>query len=162
MPTNLREPRMTPYEGTTDTKYHLDYFNNLLRLRGVNSRAKGHFSVVTLKGVAYKWFKRLRPGTIKSWQHFSSEFLQQHHAVCDYVMPITSLANIKQGENESLKNYIHRFNMEATKVGSLTKAELKMAITAGVRPRSKLWGNMLKREVLNLDDFEREQRSTYV
>ena len=77
-------------------------------------------------------------------------------------MPITSLANIKQGENERLKNYIHRFNMEATKVGSLTKAELKMAITAGVHPGSKLWGSMLKREVSNLDDFEREHRSTYV
>ena len=93
---NLREPRMTPYEGTTDPKYHLDDFNNLMRLRGVNSRAKCHFFVVTLKGVAYKWFKRIRPGTIKSWQQFSGEFLQQHHAVCDYVMPITSLANIKQ------------------------------------------------------------------
>ena len=46
----------------------------------------------------------------------------------------TSLANVKQGENESLKSYIHRFNMEAAKVGSLTRRELKMAITARVRP----------------------------
>ena len=49
--------------------------------------------------------------------------------------------------------------MEATKVGSLTKAELKMAISAGVRPGSRLWSNMLKREVSNLDDFfERAQK----
>ena len=34
-----------------------------------------------------------------------------------------------------------------------------MAITAGVRPGSKLWSNMLKREVSNLDDFfERTQK----
>ena len=153
MPTGFRELRMTPYEGTTDPKYHLDSFNNLMRLRGVNSRAKCHCFVVTLKGVAYKWFRRLRPGTIKSWQQFSDEFLQQHHATCDYVMPTTSLANVKQGENESLKDYIHRFSIEATKVGDLTKAELKMTITAGVRPGSKLWGSMLKREISNLDDF---------
>ena len=49
--------------------------------------------------------------------------------------------------------------MEATKVGSLTKAELKMAIIAGVRPGSRLWSNMLKTEVSNLDDFfERAQK----
>ncbi|XP_062093206.1 uncharacterized protein LOC133798752 [Humulus lupulus] len=159
MPTSFKEPRMTPYEGTTDPKYHLDSFNNVMRLRGVNSRAKCHCFVVTLKGVAYKWFRRLRQGTIKSWQQFSDEFLQQHHGACDYIMPTTNLANIKQGENESLKDYIHRFGIEATKVGDLTKAELKMAITAGVRPGSKLWSNMLKREVLNLDDFfERAQK----
>ena len=134
MPSGFREPRMTPYEGTTDPKYHLDSFNNLMRLRGVNSRAKCHCFIITLKGVAYKWFRRLGPGTIKSWQQFSDEFLQQHHAACDYVMPTTSLANIKQGEKESLKDYIHRFSIEATKVGCLTRAELKMAITAGVRP----------------------------
>ena len=74
-------------------------------------------------------------------------------------MPGTSLANVKQGENESLKSYIHRFNMEAAEVGSLTRRELKMAITAGVRPGSKLWDNMLKREVTDLDDFyERAQK----
>ena len=49
--------------------------------------------------------------------------------------------------------------MEATKTGSSTKAELKMAIIAGVRLGNKLWGNMLKREVSNLDDFfERAQK----
>ena len=52
--------------------------------------------------------------------------------------------------------------MEATKLGSSTKEEIKMAITSEVRPGSKLWGSILKREVLNLDDFEREHRSTYV
>ena len=49
--------------------------------------------------------------------------------------------------------------METTKVGSLTRGELKMAITSRVRPGSKLWDNMLKREVTDLDDFyERGQK----
>ena len=150
---------MTPYEGSTDPKYHLDTFNDLMKLRGIGSGARCHCFAVTLKGPAYKWFKRLRPGSIRSWQPFSDEFLQQHHAVRDYTMPGTSLANVKQGENESLKSYIHKFNMEAAKVGSLTRQELKMTITAGVRPGSKLWDNMLKREVTDLDDFyERAQK----
>ncbi|XP_062114302.1 uncharacterized protein LOC133825361 [Humulus lupulus] len=158
-PANFKEPHMTPYEGNTDQKYHFDVFNDLKNLRGINSRARCQYFVVTLKGLAHKWFKRLRPGSIKSWQQFFDEFLQQHHAVRDYTMMGTSLTNVKQGEDESLKNYIHRFNMEAAKVGSLARGELKMAITAGVRLGSKLWDNMLKREVTDLDDFyERVQK----
>ncbi|XP_062075513.1 uncharacterized protein LOC133779582 [Humulus lupulus] len=124
-----------------------------MKLREINSRARCQCFTITLKGPAYKWFKRLRPGTIRSWQQFSDKFLQQHHVVRDYTISGTILASIKQGEGESLKSYIHRLNMEAAKVGSLTMGELKIAISAGVRPHSKLWDNMLKREVTGLDDF---------
>ncbi|XP_062078265.1 uncharacterized protein LOC133782862 isoform X1 [Humulus lupulus] len=159
LPANFKEPHMTPYEGSTYPKYHLDAFNDLMKLRGISSGARCHCFAVTLKGPTYKWFKRLRPGSIRSWQQFYDEFLQHHHPVRDYTMLGTSLANVKQGENESLKSYIHRFNMEATKVGSLTRRELKMAITTGVRSGSQLWDNMLKREVTDLDNFyERAQK----
>ncbi|XP_062080891.1 uncharacterized protein LOC133785688 [Humulus lupulus] len=78
-------------------------------------------------------------------------------------MPSTSLANAKQGENESLKSYIHSFNMEGANVGSLTRRELKIAITAGVRSGSKLRDYMLKREVTDLDDFyERAHKCIHV
>ncbi|XP_062114333.1 uncharacterized protein LOC133825397 [Humulus lupulus] len=144
---------MTPYEGTTNPKYHLHAFNDLMKLKGINSRARYHCFAITLKGATYKWFKRLRSGTIRSWQQFSDEFLQQHHAVCDNTISSTSLANIKQGEGESLKSYIHRFNMEVAKVGSLSRGEFKMEITAGVRSGSKLLDNMLKTEATDLDEF---------
>ena len=53
--------------------------------------------------------------------------------------------------------------MEAAKVGSLTRRELKMAITARVCLGSKLWDNMLKREVTDLDEFyERAQKYIHV
>ena len=59
LPANFKEPHMTPYEGNTDPKYHLDSFNDLMKLRGINSRARCHCFIVTLKGPTYKWFKRL-------------------------------------------------------------------------------------------------------
>ena len=42
LPANYKEPHMTPYEGNTDPKYHHDAFNDLTRLRGITSRARGH------------------------------------------------------------------------------------------------------------------------
>ena len=61
LPANFKKPHMTPYEGTMDPKNNLDAFNDLMKLRGVNSRTRCHCFAVTLKGVAYKLFKRLRP-----------------------------------------------------------------------------------------------------
>uniref|UniRef100_A0A803Q709 Reverse transcriptase domain-containing protein n=1 Tax=Cannabis sativa TaxID=3483 RepID=A0A803Q709_CANSA len=42
---------------------------------------------------------------------------------------------------------------EEARVGRLTKDEHKMAIAAGVRLKSKLWNNMLKRELDGVEDF---------
>ncbi|KAM6553965.1 hypothetical protein CsatB_014727 [Cannabis sativa] len=108
---------------------------------------------MTLWGVTYKWFKRLATGSITLWRQFNNEFLSQHRASQDYVVPRTSLANIKQGETESFKSYVQHFDAEATKVGRLSKDEHKMANLVGVRPRSKLWNNILKRKLDDLEDF---------
>ena len=45
----FKEPHMTPYEGTTDPKYHLDAFNDLMKFMGINSRARCHCFPITLK-----------------------------------------------------------------------------------------------------------------
>ena len=49
LPANFKEPHMTPYEGNTDPKYHLDAFNDLMKLRGINSRARCHCFTLTLR-----------------------------------------------------------------------------------------------------------------
>uniref|UniRef100_A0A803PD14 Retrotransposon gag domain-containing protein n=1 Tax=Cannabis sativa TaxID=3483 RepID=A0A803PD14_CANSA len=113
------------------------------------------------KGAAYKWFKRLAPGSITLWRQFSEEFVSQHRASRDYVIPRISLDNIKQGETESLNSYIQRVNAEAAKVGRLSKDDHKMTIVAAVRPKSKLWNNMLKRELDDLEDFY-ERANMYI
>uniref|UniRef100_A0A803QJQ0 Uncharacterized protein n=1 Tax=Cannabis sativa TaxID=3483 RepID=A0A803QJQ0_CANSA len=70
----------------------------------------------------------------------------------------TSLANINQGETKSLESYIQHFNAEATKVVRLSKDE-----QTGVKPRSNLWNNILKRELCDSEDFyERANRCIQV
>uniref|UniRef100_A0A803QD01 Retrotransposon gag domain-containing protein n=1 Tax=Cannabis sativa TaxID=3483 RepID=A0A803QD01_CANSA len=99
LPPNFKEPNILPYEGIADPKYHLDAFNEIMKMKRVTSKARCQCFVVTLRGTTYKWFKRL------------------------------------------------------------SKDEHKMAIAVGVRPKSKLWNNMVKRELDDLEDFyERANR----
>uniref|UniRef100_A0A803QA32 Retrotransposon gag domain-containing protein n=1 Tax=Cannabis sativa TaxID=3483 RepID=A0A803QA32_CANSA len=99
-------------------------------------------------GAVYKWFKRLEPGTITSWKQLSDEFLQQHQTAYDNIMPVTSITNVKQKREESLGSYLQHFHAEVTKVG-----KIKFAIVVGVYPGGRLWRNMLKRELDDLDNF---------
>ncbi|XP_030477951.2 uncharacterized protein LOC115694990 [Cannabis sativa] len=124
-----------------------------MNVQKVSCKARCQYFVVTLKGAAYKWFKSLRLGTITSWKQFLEEFHQQHQATSDYIVPITSITNVMQGEKESLRRYIQRFNAEVAKVGRMSNDELKFAIAIGICLGSGLWGNMLKRELDGNEDF---------
>uniref|UniRef100_A0A803PRL5 Uncharacterized protein n=1 Tax=Cannabis sativa TaxID=3483 RepID=A0A803PRL5_CANSA len=46
-----------------------------------------------------------------------------------------------------------RFNAKVTKVGKMFKDELKFSIATAVHPGSRVWGNMLKREFVGIEDF---------
>uniref|UniRef100_A0A803P989 Uncharacterized protein n=1 Tax=Cannabis sativa TaxID=3483 RepID=A0A803P989_CANSA len=60
--------------------------------------------------------------------------LQQHQAACDNIMLVTSVTIVKKGGQEILQSYIHYFNTKVTKVGKVSKDELKFAIATGVHP----------------------------
>src|SRR4051812_16817870 len=65
-----------------------------------------------LQGVAFEWFKRLKPGCIKSWNDLERKFL---HRFPDFDLEVSSvtLASIKQKEGEPIIEYIERFRRTA-------------------------------------------------
>src|SRR3954471_866879 len=78
----------------------------------------------TLQGVAFEWFKYLRPGCIKSWNDLERKFLQRFPD-CDVEISFVSLASIKHKEGESIRDYIERFRRTAGRTrGSLPQKEL--------------------------------------
>uniref|UniRef100_A0A803P5U2 Uncharacterized protein n=1 Tax=Cannabis sativa TaxID=3483 RepID=A0A803P5U2_CANSA len=88
--------------------------------------------------------------TINGIQNLPQE---QHQTACGNIVLVTSITNVKQGREESLRSYIQRFNTEVTKVGKMSKDKIKFSIAAGVHSRGGLWKNMLKRGLDDLDDF---------
>ena len=93
----------------------------------------------TLRDDAHHWFKRLPADSISSWRKMCEQFVGQFRASVTYAPPANTLANIKQKEHETLREYFKRFNAEVPRVRPTSKETLKNFLIAGVRPGTDFW-----------------------
>ncbi|XP_057250777.1 uncharacterized protein LOC104886396 [Beta vulgaris subsp. vulgaris] len=90
----------------------------------------------TLTGIAQTWFKSLKPGSISSFSQLSSTF--STHFVSNRRRERTTgeLLSVKQGANESLRDYIGRFNVEAVSIPRLQQDVAVLALMTGLKEGS--------------------------
>ncbi|XP_075515888.1 uncharacterized protein LOC142550695 [Primulina tabacum] len=74
-----------------------------------------------------------RPGTIKTFQDFGRAFLHQFASSKKHLLTALSLFNVKQQEQESLRDFVKRFNKMVIDVPSATPDILISAFTQGLR-----------------------------
>ncbi|XP_018840683.1 uncharacterized protein LOC109006003 [Juglans regia] len=91
---------------------------------------------LTLKGLARVWFGSLTPRSIDSFGELACLFLTQFMASRRRRGPKASLFTIKQGEDESLKAYLSRFNKERMTMDDQNEKITMAALLGGVWPRS--------------------------
>lgn len=89
---------------------------------------------MTLKGLAHAWFGRLKPGFIDSFLDLSKQFVSHFISARSYWKPVTHLLNIKQEREESLRNYITRFNKEALQVDDTNDKVILTTLMGGLQP----------------------------
>ena len=86
----------------------------------------------TLKGPARVWFGKLPLNTITSFQEISNLFINNFVGHQRHQHSSSNLLNIKQGENESLRTFISRFNKEALLVDEMDDKILLAAFYNGI------------------------------
>ncbi|XP_074327506.1 uncharacterized protein LOC141665419 [Apium graveolens] len=79
-------------------------------------------------------------------------FLTQFQAAVKYTPPVTTLANVKQKEGESLTSYFKRFNAESTLVRGATDETLKILLIAGLRVGTDFWKHLQGKDPVSLAD----------
>ncbi|XP_074368281.1 uncharacterized protein LOC141708514 [Apium graveolens] len=79
-------------------------------------------------------------------------FLTKFQAVVKYTPPVTTLANVKQKEGESLTSYFKRFNAESTLVRGATDETLKILLIAGLRVGTDFWKHLQGKDPVSLAD----------
>ena len=107
---------MATYKGNTDPLDHLDAFNDQMDLLQVTMLARCRCFAVTLLGTTKKWICQIEPETITSWGQLSAMFMHSFQGARKYATPLSRLASIKQGPNETLKAYIKCFNDKLTTI----------------------------------------------
>ncbi|XP_074361977.1 uncharacterized protein LOC141702174 [Apium graveolens] len=113
----------------------------------------------TFREGAQQWFQKLGPGVITSWDQMKTLFLTQFQAAVKYTPPVTTLANVKQKEGESLTSYFKRFNAESTLAESFKAIEQSLAETKKNDNTHNSKGRSKRRDKSLSPDYRRNARS---
>ncbi|KAL2246226.1 UNVERIFIED_CONTAM: hypothetical protein Sindi_2890800 [Sesamum indicum] len=132
----FRVPDLRRYDGMRDPQEHVAAFEMIMNLYGQSALIMAKLFATTLTGKAQEWFTNLPRGSIESYEqlvqkfnfHFASKKKQKRSA--------THLFNIRQREDETLKNFMGRFNNETLEVQELRIDMLVSILIHGLRKSS--------------------------
>ncbi|GFZ19296.1 hypothetical protein Acr_28g0000010, partial [Actinidia rufa] len=122
------------YEGKTDPMDHLDSYKSLMSLQGCSDEVMCKAFSATLKGPARSWFRKLSPGTIDSFGDLSRLFVANFMSCRNRQKNASHLFTIHQKENESLKEFVKRFNQAILEVEDPSDKVIIMAMMERLRP----------------------------
>src|SRR4051812_10909238 len=132
-PKGFKVPALHSFDGTQLASQHVYHFKSLTGSISNNEAMMTILFFGTLQGVAFEWFKHLKPGCIKSWNDLERRFLH-HFPDCDLEVSSVTVASIKQKEGEPIREYIERFHRTAGRTrGGLPQKEQVEFCRQGLR-----------------------------
>ncbi|XP_057740594.1 uncharacterized protein LOC130957765 [Arachis stenosperma] len=125
---------LTPYDGLGDPKQHIKKFRSIMIVNGASDPILCHCFPSFLDGPALDWFCSLPADSISRFQELAKQFEDHFAASAIYLHDSDYLTTIKQGPQESLKDYITRFTKVAMRIPDLHPEVHLHAIKSGLRP----------------------------
>ena len=89
----------------------------------------------TLKGAARVWFSKIPLGTIVDFKQLNKGFVRHFIGWQRHKKPTGHLLNIYQAEEESLRQYVTRFNKELLQVDEVEDQVILTTLYTGLLPR---------------------------
>ncbi|XP_025664133.1 uncharacterized protein [Arachis hypogaea] len=125
---------LTPYDGLGDPKKFLKKFRSIMIVNGASDIVLCHCFLNYLDGPALDWLCALPAGSISRFQQLAKLFEDHFAKSTIYLHDSEYLNTIKQGQNESLKDYMTRFTKVAISIPDLHPEVYLHAIKSGLRP----------------------------
>jgi hypothetical protein len=147
MPDKFKMPRIEKYDGNGDPQEHLEAFREHLILHGTPDEIACRAFPLTLKGVAKDWFTGLPPKSVSTFKELGRLFLTQFLATRKRKKDPTCLLTLRQGKEESLKDFMLRFNREKLEVDTPDDKTLLCALMQGVRAEGPLMAEVGRKNV---------------
>ncbi|XP_025625555.1 uncharacterized protein [Arachis hypogaea] len=154
MPKNFTLPTaLEPYKGFGDPRAHIKKFQSMMFFNGPKNEPVLCRAFPTyLDGAALLWFSKLPEGSISSFEDLARSFIDYFAASRIYVHGSDYLGTIKQGQHESLKDYMTRFADATMEIQDLDPAVHLHALKAGLRP-GKFWETIAITKPKTLEEF---------
>ena len=120
------------YDGMHDPFNHIATFKTTVHLQGVLDEIMCRAFPTTLKGQVRVWFNKIPSNIVSSFEELSKMFVNNFNGGQGHKRSSSSLLTIEQGENESLRSFITRFNREALIVYEMDDKLLLAAFHNGI------------------------------
>ena len=131
-PLKFKMPSLDSYDGMCDPFDHIATFKTTMHVQGVPDEIMCKAFPITLNGPVRVWFSKIPPNTVSSFEELSKLFVNNFIGGQRHKRSSSSLLTIEQGENESLRSFITRFNREALTVDEMDNKLLLVAFYIGV------------------------------
>ncbi|XP_057775220.1 uncharacterized protein LOC130994203 [Salvia miltiorrhiza] len=122
------------YDGSEYPEVHMARFETLVMLHQYSEGIKCRIFSTTLTGLAQQWFRTLDPGSIHSFEDLHDMFMCQFSSSRQTTKTAMSLMEMWQESNETLKEYVTRFNMASLAVPKAESQIKVYAFTRGLKP----------------------------
>ncbi|CAA0827112.1 Unknown protein, partial [Striga hermonthica] len=167
LPNNFKETNLV-YDGSSDPSRHVRTFENMAVLHGYSDSICCRAFLSTLRGGALDWFHQLPSGSIADFEDFASKLTNQYSSAVAHEKTYLTLMAMRQGEKESLRKYVARYNQMCLEVHSASD-EVKVgglirSLRAGpyrtslAKTPARSYEEVLKRcrKYINLEEMEVE------
>ncbi|XP_027181965.1 uncharacterized protein LOC113780356 [Coffea eugenioides] len=144
LPAKFKIPNMKPYDATTDPEDHLFVFMTQMRLQTAADAVRCKTFPMFLEGRARQWFQGLPPRSISSFTQLARQFSAQFVSSRAYSKSTAHLMTIQQKAEESLREYMVRFNNESLQVQDRDDKVVMAAFINGLR-KQKLYTELVER-----------------
>ncbi|KAM1473922.1 hypothetical protein ACFX2I_030007 [Malus domestica] len=121
------------YTGREDPIEHLNLFESTMAYRMHTDEKRCLFFPSTLFSGALKWYCRLPPETVDSFEELRKLFVSQHIFQIDCLHYADDLYTIRQNSNESLREYAGRFSHKYSHCAEADDKTALKTFMAGLR-----------------------------
>ena len=111
-------PQIQQYSGTSDPVEHAELYRDQMMIKGVSDNAMCRMFPHTLTGPAKSWFRLLKAGSVSSLDQLLKDFVHEFGYASAQDITSSKLAFIKQGDSESLAEYVTHFHQEMLRTGT--------------------------------------------
>ncbi|XP_076958334.1 uncharacterized protein LOC143634032 [Bidens hawaiensis] len=117
----------------TDPSDHLQNFVEVGGVSGWTLPYWCHMFTLTLIGATREWFEKLPDGQISSWDDLVKKVSQQFGQQKKHTRDQSKILDVIRRDNESVEDFITRFNDESLTIGGISEDMLRGAFRKNVR-----------------------------
>ncbi|XP_043809011.1 uncharacterized protein LOC110606147 [Manihot esculenta] len=122
---------MAVYDGIGNPREHVLNYKTFMELQTLSNALMCKVFPTTLSGPARTWFNSLEAGSIRSFGDLAIRFISRFIAGVPEDRKTSYLETVRQRRDESLREYVARFNTEALQIPELDEGRAVKAMQKG-------------------------------